>query len=52
MNESNHTYEGVMSHIEISHVAHMKESCHTYEGVMSHVTYEGVMSNMTVSSKA
>jgi len=37
MNESCHTYEGVMSHIWMSHVAHMNESCHTYEWVMSHI---------------
>ena len=37
MNESCHTYEWVMSHIQTSHVTHMNESCHTYEWVMSHI---------------
>ena len=30
-NESCHTYEWVMSHMEMSHVTHMNELCHTYE---------------------
>jgi len=43
-NESWHTCEGAMSHIEMSHVTHVNESCHTYGWVMlhvwmSHVTY-------------
>jgi len=44
MNESCHTYkrvmsriEWVMSHVWMSHVAHMNESCHTYEWVMSRI---------------
>jgi len=32
-----HTYEWVMSHIWMSHVAHRNGSCHTYESVMSHI---------------
>jgi len=36
-NESCHTYNGVMSHIWMSHVTHMNESCHTHEWVMSHI---------------
>jgi len=42
--EPRHTYEGpcrtyewVMSHMWVSHVAHMSESCRTYEWVMSHM---------------
>jgi len=31
INESCHAYEWVMSHIRMSHVAHMKEPCHTYD---------------------
>jgi len=63
--ESCRTYEGVMSHIWVSHVAHMKESCRTYEWVMSHIrmshvaymsescrTYEGVMLHIWVSHVA
>jgi len=38
MNESWHTYEWVMSHMWMSHVAHMNESCRTCECVMSHIS--------------
>jgi len=31
LSESRQTYARVMSHIRMSHVAHMNESCHTYE---------------------
>jgi len=54
------TYEGVMSHIWMSHVIHMNESCHTYEWVMPHIneschiwmvhaTYEWVVPHMNES---
>ena len=36
MNESCHTYQWVMSHTWMSHVAHMNESCHTNGSVTSH----------------
>ena len=36
MHESCRSYEWVMSHMRMSHVAHMNESCRTYEWVMSH----------------
>ena len=51
-----------MSHIWVSHVAHMSESCHTYEWVMPHIwvshathmseschTYEWVMPHIWVN---
>jgi len=41
-----HAYEGVMSHIWMSHVTHKNESCHIW---MSHVTYGWVMSHMKES---
>ena len=37
MNESCHTYERVMSHVEMSHITRMNELDHTYECVMSHI---------------
>ena len=37
MNETFHTYEGVMAHIWMSHGTHMNESWHTYEWVMAHI---------------
>jgi len=37
MNDSYHTYEWVMSHIFLGHLAHMNESRHTYEWVTSHI---------------
>jgi len=59
MNESCHTYEWVMSHVESSQVAHINESRNKYEWVMSHIwmshvthmneschTYEWVMSHI------
>ena len=55
-------YEWVMSHIRMSHVAHMIESCHTYEWAMPHIwlshvthmneswrTYDQVMSHIWMS---
>ena len=35
--ESCHTYDLVMSHIWMHHVAHVDESCHAYEFVMAHI---------------
>jgi len=32
-NKSHHTYEWVMSRIQMNHVTHTNESCHTYERV-------------------
>ena len=37
LEESCRMREWVMSHIWMSHVAHMSESCRTYEWVMSHI---------------
>jgi len=37
MNESCHTYEWVMSHIQISHVTHINESCHAHALVESNI---------------
>ena len=48
MNESCHTFEWVMSHISMSHVAHMSESCRTYEWVMLHIWMSHV-TNMSES---
>ena len=54
-NKSYRTYEWVMSHIHMSHVAHTNESCRTYEWVMSHQrinqvdTHEWVMALIPMS---
>jgi len=51
MNKSCHTYEGVTSHIRMSHVTyinkvvwHINESCHTHQQIMSCHTHQQITS--------
>jgi len=47
--ESCHTCDWVMSHIWMSHVAHMSESCHTHERVTIHTREGGYVTHMNES---